>query len=130
MKHKIYQIFYDRKTADQILPGLIPYDNSKPINSSWYEYSVIRDILQKNKIGDDDYLGILSPRFFDKTGINGEALLKILDKSSSDVISFSSDIWSNARYLNSVLQAESHHPGIFHLTKKILSKLDIPLNSV
>lgn len=124
----LYQIFYNEETLKQVCPKFIPYDNSDPIDSTWFEYSAIRDILKNNIFKEDDYLGIFSPKFESKTGLSDSDVFRIIEESNAEVISFSSAITSGAFYLNPFLQGEDKHPGLLDISQKVFNKIGIKIN--
>ena len=89
---KIYQIFYNQETKEMLDPEFIPFDNTNPSEPSWFEFEHIKKILESNVFDDNEYIGIFSPRFFEKTGMSGNDVIAIAEKSKSEVISFSPDL--------------------------------------
>lgn len=80
MSLNIYQIFYDSETRNKILPGFIPLDNTSNLRPDWFEFLVILNFLNTNELKDDDWYGFLSPKFFEKTGINSDFVINIIQK--------------------------------------------------
>jgi hypothetical protein len=66
---KIYQIHYDEVTKQSLDALFIPFDNSNTSHADWFEYSAIREILKSQSFDESEYIGILSPKFFSKTGL-------------------------------------------------------------
>lgn len=116
---KIYQIFYDQNTKNKLDPEFIPFDNTNPSEPSWFEFEPIKKILESNFFDDNEYVGIFSPRFFEKTGMSGSDVIKILEKSKSDVISFSPNLPSSVLYLNSFHQGDAIHPGLLNISMQV-----------
>jgi hypothetical protein len=129
---RIYQIFYDQKTKDNLDPKFIPFDNTNPSDPSWYEFEIIRKILESNFFDDNEFIGIFSPRFFEKTGMSGSNVFAIVEKSKSEVISFSPDFQASALYLNPFIQADLFHPGFLSCAQKAYQHIgfDIDLNYI
>ena len=50
---------------------------------------VIKKIIETNIFDDNEYIGIFSPRFFEKTGLTGSDVIEIVGKSKSEIINFS-----------------------------------------
>lgn len=125
---KIFQIYYDDETLRQVWPEFTPYDNSNPLDPTWFEYSAIKQIIENNSFSDDDYLGVLSPKFTQKTGLNACDVIKITSESAADIISFSPHILQNTCFINGVLQGNRHHPGLLDITQKVADELGMSLN--
>ena len=129
---KIYQIFYNHETKEMLDPEFIPFDNTNPSEPSWFEFEPIKKILESNVFDDNEYIGIFSPRFFEKTGMSGNDVIAIAEKSKSEVISFSPDLQASVLYLNPFIQAESGHPGFLSCAQKAYKNIgfDIDLGSL
>ena len=129
---KIYQIFYNQETKEMLDPEFIPFDNTNPSEPSWFEFEPIKKILESNVFDDNEYIGIFSPRFFEKTGMSGNDVIAIAEKSKSEVISFSPDLQASVLYLNPFIQAESRHPGFLSCAQKAYKNIgfDIDLGSL
>ncbi len=134
MDINIYQIFYNAETKNKLLPGFIPLDNTNNLRPDWYEFSVILDFLNANKLNNDDWYGFLSPKFIEKTGINSDIVIKIIQKNSmyADVALFSPG-WDQLSYfLNPFEQGDVWHPGLLDASQKIFDEygLDISLSKL
>ena len=129
---KIYQIFYNQETKEMLDPEFIPFDNTNPSEPSWFEFEPIKKILESNVFDDNEYIGIFSPRFFEKTGMSGNDVIAIAEKSKSEVISFSPDLQASVLYLNPFIQADSKHPGFLSCAQKAYEHIgfDIDLNNL
>ena len=122
---KIYQIYYDNESRRLLDPGFIPFDNAASNEKDWYEYSVIRNILMSNSFEEHEYIGVFSPRFFEKTGMTSKNVYDVAMKSKYDVISFSPDLYQNASHLNSIAQANVHHPGFTEVAIKTFKEIGL-----
>jgi hypothetical protein len=129
---KIYQIFYNQETKEMLDPQFIPFDNSSPSDKTWYEFEVIKKILQTGIFDDNEYIGIFSPRFLEKTGLSGYDVIEVLEKSKSEVINFSTNLEASILHLNCFSQAERHHPGFKSTAQKAykIIGLDLDLSSL
>jgi hypothetical protein len=105
IRFKIWQIFYDKNSERYLDPGFIPYDNSKN-NTIYYENSVIIDICKNYKYSwlYSDYVGVLSWRFREKTGLDFEYIKKTISNSDDrkDVYSMSPPMFNNSKSQYSV----------------------------
>jgi len=129
---KIYQIFYNQETKEMLDPLFIPFDNSSPSDKTWYEFGVIKKIFETNIFDDNEYIGIFSPRFFEKTGLTGFDVIEVVERSKSEVISFSTNLEASILHLNCFDQGERVHPGFKSTAQKAykIIGLDIDLSSL
>ena len=125
---KIYQVFYDSISEASVDKNFIPYDNSNPEEVGWFEYSAMRNILLSSNLDSNEYLGILSPRFLEKTGMTGLDVLDVVLNSNKEVISFSPDFFTSTMYMHSFISAEQSHPGITSLGQEICNALHLDVN--
>jgi len=125
---KIYQIFYNQETKVMLDPKFTPFDNSSPTYRSWHEFEVIKKIIETNIFDDNEYIGIFSPRFFEKTGLTGSDVIEIVGKSKSEIINFSPDLEASISYLNCFIQAESKHPGFISVAQKAYKIIGLDLD--
>lgn len=121
----LFQIFYDEVTKSKLDPGFTPLNNTKNERPDWYEYLPISQCFSKIDINDDDYFGVFSPKFFEKTGMTSFDVRKSIEKIDSDVISFSPWFAHIVLYRNVFIQAEKSHPGSFEIFNKILPELGL-----
>lgn len=124
---KIFQIYYDAVTKSKVDPNFIPLDNSENLRPDWCEYWPIRNVLLNHSFDEDAYLGFFSPRFFEKTGMDGNAVLEKTRFSNEEVISFSPYFDQGAIHANPFIQGEVNHPGIIETTQNLLTLLNVDL---
>jgi hypothetical protein len=81
MKIRAYQIFYNEEGRNSLLPGMIPYDNSGRVLKN-LENAIILDVWRDKKPEwiDSDYVGVLSWRFREKTGLTMSDIIRQIDK--------------------------------------------------
>lgn len=129
---KIFQIFYDEATKLKVDPNFIPLDNSENLRADWFEYWPIRHVLLNHSFNEDAYLGFFSPKFFEKTGMDGKAVLEKVRYSNAEIISFSPYFDIGVMNANPFIQAEKSHPGIIETTQSLLPLLgmDLTLNTL
>ena len=127
MDPKIYQIYFDANSKKNLDPLFISYDNSNS-NDSWFEFSVIKKILESNVFDENQYIGFFSHRFYEKTGLHGKDVLDKIKNSSSDVISFSHSIKDISLYPNSFFQGERCHKGFLNISQNILDEIKLNIN--
>lgn len=127
-KVNIYQIFYDDDTKAKLDPGFTPLDNTENLRPDWYEYLPIRECFLKQDLDDNDYFGVFSPKFFDKTGMSSADVHQALGTTNADVVSFSPWYAHICLHKNIFIQAESCHPGAMMICKEVFAKLGLTLN--
>lgn len=125
----LYQIFYDDITKSKIDPGFHPLDNTENTRPDWYEYFPIKKCLSTIGVGDNEYVGIFSPKFFEKTGMSSYDVRKTLENSAADVISFSPWYAHLCLNRNIFIQADAFHPGAQDIFNEILPMLGISLDT-
>lgn len=125
---KIYQIYYDDLTKSKIDDAFIPFDNSSNPRPDWREYWVMRSILLNEKFDQDCYVGIFSPKFYEKTHLHGHEVISKLAASNAEVISFSPFFDQCCLFTSPFEQAEASHPGFMALAESLLEYLNIQIN--
>lgn len=125
MKAKIFQIYYSEDTKNIIDPAFIPLDNMKNERPDWREYWPIRNYLLKHELEDDVMYGFFSPKFKEKTGIEGRAAVSFIENLNPevDVVNFS-PFYAQAVFFQNVLeQAYSVHKSGFDNLLKSFSEV-------
>jgi len=115
-KHELYSIKYQENQ----LVEYTPYFNSiKTIEERSYlfEYNPIIKIVENSTT--NEYIGIFSHRFPNKTGFYKKYVEEILDNEDSDVITFCKQ---TPTYL---AWTEQQHPGFMNVFQKVCDKLDL-----
>lgn len=74
MKIGVYQVYFDAQSKAGLQPGFIPYGNFR--YDQLFENAVILDLYRQKKPHKFDLTGVVSWRFFDKTGITYEQLCR------------------------------------------------------
>jgi hypothetical protein len=125
---RIFQIYYNEHTARQVEPQFIGLDNTGNERSDWAEYWPIRHALQTQTLDPNELIGFFSPRFKEKTGMNGAAVMQAIQSHDAEVYSFSPFFEQGALYLNPIFQGEAHHPGLVKLIESLLPRLGLHLD--
>ncbi|OOZ38564.1 hypothetical protein [Solemya elarraichensis gill symbiont] len=125
---KLFQIFYNDETRQQLDPGFIALDNRANTRPDWAEYWPIRQVLLNNQFSDNDYIGFFSPRFYEKTGCNSEQVKDVVTNGGDEIFSFSPFFDHSALHLNPFEQGERYHPGLITSFESLSGELDIELN--
>ncbi len=120
----VYQIFYDAESRAKIQPGFIPLDNTNSKHSDWFEFWVILNFLRHHPLEENAWYGFLSPKFFEKTGIDATGVLKAIEANydSMDIAIFSTAWDQLAYFINPWEQGEVWHSGLTALTQAFLSE--------
>ncbi len=110
---KAYTIAYTQNLFDSVKPPFLPLDHTDNVRSDWQEYWPIRKFLLNNELDENGLYGFLSPRFTDKTGLDGTRLMEFLSNEGvgKDVITISPQPDMGAMFLNVFGQNELFDPG-------------------
>jgi hypothetical protein len=127
---QVFQIFYDAKTRDLVNPGFTPFDNSLNERPDWCEFWCFRAIWreQRDKLKPEDFLGVFSPRFQEKTGLSAQEVHEAVQGSPKSVISFSPHLHHIALFKNVFEQGEKWHPGLTRTMTATLAYLGVPFD--
>jgi hypothetical protein len=125
MNIKIYQTVYLPEQYAKLDTNCIPYNNLKNEYPQYFEYPLILDLYDKNKmyVG---YWGLLSAKFEEKTSIKPSMFMKmILENPGYDVYHINPYKYYNNLYNNTFTQGEleSCHPGICEYINKLFKIL-------
>lgn len=126
---RLFQIYYNEETRNLLDPAFTPLDNSENPRPDWAEYWPIRNLLNSTTFAEDDYIGVFSPRFSSKTGIDGASARQLVDAApEADMYSLSPYFDQGALHLSPFEQGERKHPGLMPLMEKLLPELAVTLN--
>ena len=127
---QIYQIFYDENSREKLDPGFIALDNTPNERPDWREYWPIRQYLLTQALSKDTYYGFFSPKFFEKTGLDANAVYEFINQQSADtdVILFSPFFDQSAYFLNIFEQGAIAHPEIHTIFQQTVNLLGSPIH--
>ena len=110
---ELYQIVWSADTLAAVRPPMRALDNLANLRPDWREVWPIRRFLLDKVLDEDKFYGFFSPRFSDKTGLDGQALREFIDEQARDVdvITFSPQADMGSLFLNVFEQAEVFDPG-------------------
>ena len=129
---KLHQIVYDAPSRAQVFDPLIPLENEHG-PKDWFEFWPILDWLRTHSLNEDVWYGFVSPKFFDKCGLNWDDVRNLIDQNQhADVALFTFDWFSIAYDKNVWTHGERMHPGLIAATHAFLkdSRIDIDLTKV
>lgn len=121
----LYQIQYDDKTAASEDSGLLTFDcREKPefLKRETAHFIRFYDevVIHAN---DDDYFGLLSPKFGDKTGLTSIDVTQFIqDNPNQDIYLFNPFPMLVYMYLNMWVHAENVHLGLLDITDELFKK--------
>ena len=121
MKINLFQNSYSANIP--LIQGLenFIHDNKAPLER---EFPTYKFFYYEKIYLEADLTGILSPKFKEKTGLNGDQFKKIIkDNPGYDcyfINPFESDLYL---FFNIWTQAECCHPGIFEISKSLIKKV-------
>lgn len=127
MTLNIYQCYYEDSQKPELSPAFIPFDNTSNEFSEYREYVLWRKLYRKH-IDTDDYWGIMSWKWPEKTRLDGfEFKNWILDNPGYDVYYFNPSL-ETIVHKNLWLQGDQWHPGLVNYCNRLMQKLNIPLD--
>jgi hypothetical protein len=122
---KIYEPQYIENTHiknEDVTPFI--FDNSHP---EWREFYLITEIFKSIKWANCEYSGVLSPKFRMKAKITIKDFKSFVNANSGHDVYFINPFPQMAYfYFNIWDQGEIFHPGITHITQRLLNAVGIP----
>lgn len=117
-KHELYSIKYQENQLVEYTPY---FNKIKTIEEKSYlfEYNPIINIVEKSTT--NEYIGIFSHRFPNKTGFYKKIVLHILDKEKADVVNFCKPMKDYLGF------TEKEHPGFIKIFEIVCKKLDLKI---
>lgn len=126
---QIFQIYYLEEQLKELDPDFRPYSNVSNPNDGWREYSVFRMATQENLHRTADYTGILSWKFYNKTGLSGRRCLEFIEANPGfDVYLFNPFPELALSFLNPWIQGELYHPGILPFTQMLFDRTGLKVD--
>ncbi len=124
---RLFTIGYSEETNAQAIGGTERLDNLANERPDWREYWAIRRYLLENELQEHAYYGFFSPKFVEKTGLDGNGVRKFLLETGTpaDVFTFSPQADMGAFFLNTFEQAEAFDPGFMASTRQLAAELSI-----
>jgi hypothetical protein len=127
---KAYTIAYTPQLFASVEPPFLALDHTANERSDWQEYWPIRKFLLNNELDEDCLYGFLSPRFTDKTGLDGARLMAFLSKEGvgKDVVTISPQPDMGAMFLNVFAQNELFDPGFSETADVFFKTIGLNIN--
>lgn len=124
----IYQNYYADHQIKQLDPAFIPHNNANAPHPEQREYPVFLNHYTKQLHKQADLTGIMSWKFANKTGINGQKFIQFIQHNPGYDVYFINPFQKEERFLSVWQQGESHHPGIIELAQYVFDQLNYPVN--
>lgn len=125
----LYQAYYEKEQIKHLDPVCIPYDNLANANPTLREYPFIKNLYEIHAKNLDDYWGLLSWRWYDKTKLEMKEFRDwILDNPGYDVYHLDPFLDVAATHLNLWTQGDIWVPGMIDFCDKFLPKLNLPVD--
>lgn len=124
----LYQIWYDEQTKPDEQSGLLSFDCRRKPEFLKREIAHLIRFYDEIVINanDNDYFSLLSPRFFEKTGLTTNDITQFaLNNPNHDIYLFNPYPMNTYLYLNVWEQGEEHHRGLKQLAQNLLNKSNI-----
>ena len=127
---KAYTIAYTPQLFASVEAPFLPLDHTANERSDWQEYWPIRKFLLNNQLDEDCLYGFLSPRFTDKTGLDGSRLMAFLSREGvgKDVVTISPQPDMGAMFLNVFAQNELFDPGFCETADAFFKTIGIDID--
>jgi glycosyltransferase involved in cell wall biosynthesis len=120
IKINLFQNMYKKEL--ELIEGLQPYFKEN-LNNNQFEYVALFEIFNKEIYKNADYTALLSPRFKQKTNLDGYEIKEIIRKNPGyDVYLFNPFLNEIAGYYNIWTQGEYAHPGLNSIAKEVLNE--------
>ena len=119
-------LFYGVYDTKQLLKsdlGLIPciFDNKYPWKYEFQIYNAIYNLVSKSQENKESIIGLFSSSFKARTGLDYQAVCKLIEENNADIYVFSPYQYNSLIYYNYWDQAEICHKGIRNEVKQIFS---------
>jgi len=124
---RLFTIAWSPETCIQTDPDITILDNTANPRPDWREYWPIRHFLKNNELEENALYGFLSPKFFAKTGLSGDAVIRFIREHSNDVdvFTFSPQADMSAFFLNVFEQGEIFDPGFMDTCQALAREIGI-----
>ena len=109
----LMHIAYSEETFQRVSAGMIVLDNRTNARPDWQEYWPIRQFLLNTPLDERAYYGFFSPRFKEKTGLDGDYVRQFVANLTTDhdIVTFSPQPDFGACFLNVFEQNDFLDPG-------------------
>lgn len=122
-KIKIYQLYFDDKLREFLENEFIPHYTGNYPNPELREFRVMYSYFISGQYKEADYVGFMSWKFHQKTGIRGEDFINFFNKNPGFDVYFINPFWDQLLWKNVWVQGDFCHPGILYFTQNIFDKL-------
>lgn len=120
---KIHQIFFDPAQRVGLDPAFLPYDNCSNPRPELREFYVFAQAVKSGLVDQADYTGLFSWKFYEKTGLLGEAVKSFIQKNQGYDVYIINPMIHDLRFRNVWVQGEQYHTGMIAMTEALLREL-------
>ncbi|KQU71161.1 MULTISPECIES: hypothetical protein [unclassified Rhizobacter] len=126
----VYQIHYDEASRRRVEPEFIPLDNTASERPDWLEFWPILKFLQSNTLQEGAWYGFLSPRFAEKTGVNGQQVIELLNVvGDAEDVMLLSPFWDHgAFFLNAFEQGDATCAGLLDASQRFVDSIGLGID--
>ena len=116
----VYQNYYNKDQITNLDKFFIPYDWTGNPTPEYREIAIFFDLYNKREIIESEYFGLVSPKFYEKTGITGDKFIDFIIKNPGYDVYFINP-FPHGQYLffNVWEQGEQIHPGTKQMTQEL-----------
>lgn len=126
----LMHIAYSEETFQRVSAGMIVLDNRTNARPDWQEYWPIRQFLLNTPLDERAYYGFFSPRFKEKTGLDGDYVRQFVANLTTDhdIVTFSPQPDFGACFLNVFEQNDFLDPGFRDISQAFLNHIGWPVD--
>ena len=126
---KIYQVYWKEEQLEKLDPRFLPYDCRKKPEPLCLETAHFMEFFKSGRHLEAQYVGIVSPKFSNKTGIPGERFLEFIHENPGFDVYFINPFPQNAYFSFNVWEhGKFCHPGITRLTQSLFNDLNYSIS--
>lgn len=127
---KVFQIHFKGEQAHHLDDAFTHYDNAG-VESETHEFAVFQKLHNSPLTRGLRHWGAVSWRFHEKTGLDGQALLSLVDANPQvDVFYMNPYPYNEAIFQSGWMQGETTHPEFLYLAQRFLVAAGFDANEV
>ncbi len=125
----LYQAYYEKEQMKHLDSVCVPYDNTANLYPTKREYPFMKNLYEMHRNNPDDYWGLLSWRWYDKTKLELKEFKEwIISNPGYDVYHLDPFLDVAATYNNLWTQGDIWVPGMVDFCDKLFPRLGIHAN--
>lgn len=125
---KIYQNYFRDDQVPLLDPDFVPHDWTHNPHPEYRETIVFLDAYRRGRHLEADYVGIVSWKFGQKTGITGKQFKAFIERNPGYDVYFINPFPYEGYQFNIWTQGERNHPGLWSLAQDLFDTAGYPVN--